>query len=250
MRPMTQYFGKVTEMIARIHEQEQEPILKAAAKMKEQIKQDKLIYVFGPGGHSNLGAEEIFFRAGGLFHVSAMLDDGINMAQGALRSLHMERTPGYAVAVMNYYDLQPGDLLIIVNAYGINSATIDTALEAKKRGVFTIGVTSVVHASSIPKDHPARHPSQGNLFELVDICIDSKVPVGDAVVQIGDFPQKVSSISTFCNAFILNSLVAETVHALLEEGIHPPVWMSANAPGGDAMNKENISKFRTRIKKL
>lgn len=250
MRPMTQYFEKVTAMLNRIHDEEQEQVLKAAQLMKEQVKQDKLIYIFGPGGHSNLGAEEIFFRAGGLFHVSAMLDDGINLAQGALRSLHLERTPGYAVAVLNYYDLQPGDLLIIVNAYGINSATIDAALEAKRRGVTTIGVTSVEHASQTAPDHPARHPGRHNLYELVDVCVDSKVPIGDAVVQVADFEQKVAAISTFCNAFLLNSMVAETVRLLLEEGIRPPVWMSANAPGGDATNKENIAKFRNRIKKL
>jgi uncharacterized phosphosugar-binding protein len=47
----------------------------------------------------------------------------------------IERTPGYGRFVINDYGLTEGDLLIIVNAYGINAATIDAALEVRRRGV-------------------------------------------------------------------------------------------------------------------
>lgn len=79
-------------------------------------------------------------------HVSAILDEGTLLSNGALRSMAIERTPGYGRVVIDDYVLQEGDLLIIINAYGINAATIDAALEAKKRGVKTIGITSVQHA--------------------------------------------------------------------------------------------------------
>ena len=44
----------------------------------------------------------------------------------------MERVVGYAPKVPRYYGVNPGDLLIAVNAYGINPVTIDTALECKR----------------------------------------------------------------------------------------------------------------------
>ena len=250
MSAVTQLLNAVTAHLQRIHDEERPAIRKAARIVADHVKEDKLVYAYGPGGHSNLGSQEIFFRAGGLMHISAILDEGTLLSSGALRSMAVERTPGYAQIVLDDYGLKEGDLLILINAYGINSATIDAALEAKRRGIRTIAVTSVAHASATPPDHPARHPSKRNLHEIADIVLDCKVPVGDAIVEIDGLSQKVAAISTFANAFILNALVAETVQLLAAEGIQPPIWTSGNAPGGDEENRRFIDKFKGRVKKL
>jgi uncharacterized phosphosugar-binding protein len=245
-----QYLERIIEHLQRLHDEELDSIRKAARVVGDHIKEDKIVYIYGPGGHSNLASQEVFFRAGGLMHISAMLDEGTLLSNGALRSMQVERTPGYGKIVVGDYRLQQGDLLIIVNAYGINSATIDAAIEARRLGVKTIGVTSVHHASSTPKDHVARHPSKQNLHDLVDIVIDSKVQVGDAVVEVEGLEQRVAAMSTFANAYLLNSLVAETVQLLVNEAISPPIWMSGNAPGGDEANARFIDRFTDSIKKL
>lgn len=247
---MTQYFNNVIHHLERLHNEEEEKVKKAALVMADHIKKDKIIYVYGPGGHSNLASQEIFFRAGGLMHVSAILDEGTLISSGALRSTAMERTPGYAKIVLDDYGLKEGDLLIIVNAYGINSAAIDSALEAKERGVFTIGVSSVEHAGLTPKDHVARHPTKQNLHDVVDISIDSKIQVGDASVDIEGVEQKVGAMSTFANAYLLNSLAIETIDLLAKEGIEAPIWTSGNKSGGDAANARFIEQFKGRIKKI
>jgi uncharacterized phosphosugar-binding protein len=247
---MTQYLHKVIDHLHRLHEEEAEAILGAARLVADHVKEDKLVYAYGPGGHSNLGSQEIFFRAGGLMHVSAILDEGTLLSGGALRSMAIERTPGYGNNVIGDYGLAEGDLLIIINAYGINAATIDAALEAKRRGVKTIGVTSVRHALATPPDHPARHPSKQNLHDLTDIVLDSKIEVGDAVVEIAGLEQRVAAMSTFANAYLLNALIAETVELLVREGVEPPIWMSGNAAGGDEANARFIRRFKGRIKKL
>lgn len=247
---VAQYYEKVVAHIHSLAEEESNEICRAARLIANQVKQDKLVYVYGPGGHSNLGAQELFFRAGGLMHISAMLDEGTLLSGGALRSMYIERTPGYGRIVVDDYGLAQGDLLIIVNAYGINSATIDAALEARQRGVKLIGVTSVRHAKATPPEHPARHPSKKNLYELVDVVLDSKVEVGDVLVSIEGLEQKVAAVSTFANAFLLNSMTAKAVELLVKEGVKPPVWMSANATGGDEANNRFIDRFKGRIKKL
>ncbi|QHE53037.1 sugar isomerase domain-containing protein [Pontibacillus sp. HMF3514] len=247
---MTQYFHKIVKHLEKLHEEEVENVQKAALMVAEQVKEDKIVYAYGPGGHSNLGSQEIFFRAGGLMHLGAILDEGTLLSNGALRSMAIERTPGYGNIVIEDNQLQKGDLLILINSYGINTALIDAALEAKKRGVKLIGVTSVQHAEQTPLDHVARHPSKKNLHDLVDVVLDSKVEVGDAVVEIENLDQKVSAVSTFANAFLLNSLVAETVQLLVKEGITPPIWMSGNAAGGDEQNNQFIDRFKGRIKSL
>jgi uncharacterized phosphosugar-binding protein len=246
----TQYLNKIKDHLDRLHVEEAESIQKAAVLVAEHIKEDKVVYAYGPGGHSNLGSQEIFFRAGGLMHISAILDEGTLISGGALRSMAIERNPGYGNIVIEEYGLKKGDLLLIINAYGINAATIDAALEAKRRGVKLIGVTSVDHALETPLDHPARHPSKKNLHDIVDIVLDCKVEVGDAVVEIQGLDQRVAAMSTFANAFLLNALVAETVDILVRQGINPPIWMSGNASGGDEANAKFIDRFKGRIKKL
>ena len=128
------YYDEILKVINEIRATERENILKAARMIADQVKQDKLVYVFGPGGHSNLAAMEVFFRAGGLMHISAILNQETMLSSGALKSMQTERLPGYGKIVVEDYGIGEGDLLWIVNAYGINSATIDAALTAKAHG--------------------------------------------------------------------------------------------------------------------
>lgn len=244
------YLADVTSLMTRILNEERDAVARAATRVAEQIKADRLVYIFGPGGHSNLASQEIFFRAGGLMHVSAILDEGTLLSNGALRSMAIERTPGYGKVVINDADLKEGDLLILANSYGINAALIDAALEARRRGVFLIGVSSRDHASQTAPNHPARHPTNHNLHDIVDIAIDTKVPIGDAIVEVPGVDQKIAAVSTFANAFALNCLVIRTVAKLAEQGVSPPVWRSGNAPGGDEANARFISRFRERVRAL
>jgi uncharacterized phosphosugar-binding protein len=245
-----QYFESVTALMRAVLVDEADPLDRAASRLADQIAADRLVHVFGPGGHSNLATQEIFFRAGGLMHVSAILDEGTLLSNGALRSMAIERTPGYGKIVIIDQRLGEGDVLILVNAYGINAALIDAALEAKSRGVFLVGVSSRAHAEQSAPDHPARHPTKQNLHDLVDIAIDCKVPVGDAMLSVPGVSERIGAVSSFANAFTLNTLVIRTVAKLAERGIEPPVWRSGNAPGGDEANDRFLARFIGRVRKL
>lgn len=244
------YLARIREMLLRIHDEERGVMTRAAKRMAEQIAADRLIYVYGPGGHSNVASQEVFFRAGGLAYISSILDEGTLLSNGALRSIAMERCPGYGQTVIANQQLVEGDLLLLVSAYGVNSALIDAALEARSRGTFLVGLNSHEHSLSCAPDHPARHPSKQNLQDLVDLAIDTKVPVGDAIVEIPGVVQPVGPASTFANIFALNCLVVQTIAILAEHGVTPPVWRSSNTAGGDAANAELISRFRGRIRWL
>ncbi|MGQ7847506.1 sugar isomerase domain-containing protein [Granulosicoccus sp. 3-233] len=245
-----QYLQDVTAHMQRILDEESDALGQAANLIADQIAADRLVHVFGPGGHSNLAAQEIFFRAGGLMHVSAILDEGTLLSNGALRSMAMERTPGYGRIVIRDQQLDNTDLLILVNAYGINAALIDAALESKERGVTLIGINSHLHAQDTRPEHPARHPEKHNLHDLVDIAVDCKVPIGDALVQIGDNRERIAAVSTFANAYALNCLIIHSVARLMDRGIEPPIWRSGNAPGGDEANARFIDRFKQRVKSL
>jgi uncharacterized phosphosugar-binding protein len=244
------YLARITALLERIHAEEQASISKVASVLADQVAADRLIHIYGPGGHSNLASQEVFFRAGGLMHISAILDEGTMLAGGALRSMAMERTPGYGRIVIDNAGLGPGDVLILVNAYGINTALIDAALTANALGAGTIGISSREHAEKTTPDHPARHPSGSNLHDVVDLHIDTKVPVGDAVVELPGVTEKVGAVSTFANAYTLNWLVQCTISELRERNIEPPIWRSGNAPGGDEANRKFLDRFRGRVHSL
>ena len=50
--------------------------------------------------------------------------------------------------------------------------------------------------------------------------------------------------------YIAHLLEIETVRLCVEEGITPPVWSSANTPGGDEKNAALLKKYRPRVKML
>ncbi|MBR5226198.1 MAG: SIS domain-containing protein [Clostridia bacterium] len=255
MRPeIAEYKKAIFDCIDQI-EQEEESILKAAEIMADAIEKDQLIHIIGTGGHSNMAAEEVFWRAGGLAPINALLDGGINLCNGARRSNIVERCEGYAETIFKTYQLgkDEGEVLIIATAYGVNAITIEMAMEAKKRGMKVIAVTARAFADNLPKDQklaPARHSSCQNLYEMADVFVDVHLPFGDAIIRFDGFKQPVGPVSTYCNSFALHCLVIETVRILLERGVEPPVWMSANLPGGHEANKRYEDKYGPRMRHL
>ena len=247
MSPMEQYLKAVQKILNKINQKEQENIDQAAEVICEAVREDKLIHVFGTGGHSVMGAMEVFWRAGGLVPINPLFPPGISVIDSHPNT---ERVVGYAKFVLDYYEVKDGDVIIIVNVNGINAMTIDSALEAKKRGAKVIAVTSSEFSRNVPPGIPARHPSNKDLCDLGDVVIDAHVPVGDAVVEIEGLDLKVSSSSTIANCFILNSLMAVVAEKLIQKGVTPPIWKSANVPGGDEANKKYIEKYKPRIKHL
>jgi uncharacterized phosphosugar-binding protein len=244
------YYHAVVELLERIRTEEEETIRRAADMIADVVARDRLVFVFGTGGHSFMAGEEMGRRAGGLGAVYPILDPGISILFGPVRASAMERTPGYARSVLNTYPITADDVLVIVNAYGINACSIDSALWAREHRVPTIAITSPAFSRGIPANHAARHPSGKNLPDLVDCVVDNKMPEGDAVLEFEGLHPRVAPVSTILNVFILESLVGEAVARLLARGVTPPVWTSSNVPGGDAANRELMSRYAPRIKWL
>lgn len=251
MRDILQNYAQEVSKAVGLIAGETESIDKAAELVAEAIARDELVHVIGPGGHSNMAVEEVLWRAGGLAPINAILDPGTNVIHGAKRSNIIERCPGYGIRVLDAYGInRPGEVIIIVNAYGINSMTIDVATEARKRGLKTIGITSDSFAKIVPPGAASRHPSGLNLYENVDVYVNNHLPVGDACISIEGMDQRMGPMSTFCNCFAIDCVMMKAAEKLAARGITPPVWMSANMPGGDQANKALEEKYFYRVKHL
>lgn len=250
MNVSAQYVSTLSNLIERIASEEASTIARAAQAMADQVEAGHLIHVMGTGAHSMMAVEEVTWRAGGLAPMNGILDDGFSLLSGARRSNAIERLPGYAPAILSGWGLEPGEVLLIVNAYGVNAATIDAAVFCKDHGITSIATTSISLQRALPLDHPARHPSRRNLCDLADVVIDSKVPMGDATIDVPGVGGQMGAVSTVANAFIMNVLMMETAAELARRGLSVPVWKSANSPGGDEANRGLMSTYGPRVRKL
>ncbi len=240
------YLDTIEGYLERIYAQQRDVMTRCAAIIADHVAKDKLVYVFGSGGHSNMAAEEMFHRAGGFACVSPVFVDSIRIPHVPLG----ERSPGIVPYVFDFYGIGKDDLLILVNAYGINPVTIETALEAKKRGVKVIAITSTDYAKRLPKGFGGRHASGLNLHEMFEDTLLTYVPYGDAIVEVEGIESSVGPYSTFANAFICNSLVLEASAMLAARGIDPPIINSINVLGGADKNRALYEKYRPRIRWL
>lgn len=231
---------------------ERDAITAGATIIADAIMDGKVINVVGPGGHSNIPVEEVTWRAGELVPINGMLDAGTNLMMGGKRSNCYERLPGYAAAMFDAYELgkTPNEVIVICNAYGINSLTIDCALEGKKRGMKVIGVTSDSFCRTVPHGHPSRHPSGQSLCDIVDVYVNNHMPYGDAIIEIEGIKPKMGPTSTFCNIFAIHCLTMTAAQIMVEKGFVPPVWTSANMPEGDRLNREYENDYKGKIRHL
>lgn len=249
-QPDLGYLDATIALMRKIEVEQRENIEKAADLMVEAIAADRLIHVYGGGGHTTLVMGEMFFRAGGLANINPIMETGLSVFNQALKYLELERCVNYGRSIVKYYRLEPGDLLIIFHNIGINPATIDAALEAKERGAKIIAVSSSKWQNEMPPDHFIRHPSRKNLFDLADVCIDDYNAVGDCAVRVPGFDTPIAPNSNVIDFFIAHRLEIEAVKRCVARGIEPPVWRSANAPGGDEFNAHYVAKYLPRVKSL
>lgn len=246
----TEYLKDVQKRLASVEAHQAANLKKAGRMIADAIAQDRLVHVYGGGGHTVMMVCEMFFRAGGLACINPIFGHDISPLCQALKYLEVERTTGYGACLVRYYNVGKDDLLIIFHNIGMNPTTIDAAEEAKKRGARIIAVSSSDWRKKLPPDHHIRHPNRKHLFEYADLCIDDENPFGDAVFKVRDFDVPVAPTSTIVDAYIAHRMVIETVAELVARGIDPPIFRSANLPGGDEFNARLLSRYRDRVKDL
>ena len=136
--------------------------------------------------------------------------------------------------------LEPGDVLIQVSNSGKEPFTVGVGVEAKKRGVHLIGVTSVDFSKSLEP----RHSSGKRLFEIADVVIDMGAPLADAVLEVDGIDTPVAATSGTLTAVALWSLMAEMTEALVARDMTPAIYRSVNLPNGFAFNREQEERYR------
>ncbi|MGN0634822.1 MAG: SIS domain-containing protein [Acutalibacteraceae bacterium] len=237
------YIQKVLDTIETAYSTQQDEILHCAQVIAETIKNKRSVFVFGCS-HAGMLAEEVFYRTGGLAIINPILFSGVMLnTRPVTMTSKLERLPGLGKIILEDNGVQPGDCLIVHSNSGRNTVPIEMALEARKMGVYTIGFTSLQHSKSVT----SRHPGGKRLFEVCDSVIDNCGVPGDAAISVPGLAEPMGPTSTAVGASLINSIVIEAVECLIEDGIVPPVFMSANLDGGDEHNRKIFEEYKDNI---
>jgi uncharacterized phosphosugar-binding protein len=202
------------------------------------------VYLFG-SGHSVIPVLDIFPRYGSFVGFFPLYDPRLMWFNvigpgGARELLWLERSEGYAKVFLESYPLQPGDSMLVFSHGGLNAAPIEVALEAKRKGLTVITVSS--HANrSVAKP---THSTGKTLADVADVAIDNCVPPEDALVDIGRL-ENVGAGSTTAAVFIAMSLVAETGARLAAAGGEPVTFVSPNVPGVKKDHNQHVFEVFT-----
>ena len=242
---MTQYYGVVMRLLGQIQRTQYAAIDKAGHIIFESLLADGVLHVFG-SGHSHAVAEEAFHRAGGLVPVNLVQESFLTPQTPPAISGQLERVPGIARALLDAFDVRKGEVLAVISNSGINAVPVEMALGARERGAHVVAITSLGHS----QQSASRHPSGRRLFETADVVIDNGAPPGDAAVTYQGSGANVGPVSLLAGAYIMNSIVCRVTELFIERGLTPPVYLSANLPGGDEHNRALEAKYRSRIKLL
>ncbi len=206
-----------------------------------------VVQTFGTG-HSEAFAMEFAGRAGGLIPTNkiALRDVVLRGSRevGVLAGSSLERDPAVVEELFAISPVNDADVFIIASNSGVNGSVVGLALLAKSRGHKLIAVTSVQHTNAVEP----RHPSGVRLSDVADVVIDNKAPYGDTTLELSG-AGGVGAVSSITAAFIAQLLTIATARRLASSGKTPPIYISANIPGGDEHNKGLEDLYKDRIRR-
>lgn len=211
----------------------------------EAVRKDGVVQAFGTG-HSQAFAMEIAGRAGGLIPTHALsLRDIVlcgSREVSALAGSSLERDDTVVDELFGLYELDPADVFVIASNSGVNGSIVGMALCAKEAGHPVIAVTSLEHTNAVTP----KHASGKRLSEIADVVIDNRAPYGDATIDLGD-GLAAGAVSSITAAYIAQVLTLGTADRIRAAGEVPPLYVSANVPGGDEHNDALKQRYGSRI---
>ena len=234
------------DLIDQLVTTQRDAIAAAAALVADCVLADGVVQAFGTG-HSQGLVMEIAGRAGGLIPTNRLaLRDVVTYGGDPADSLgpHTEREPAIAHRVYELAAPHENDLFVIASNSGGNGSIVEMASLVKGRGHRLIAFTSLAHTTAVE----SRHPSGKRLHNYADVVIDNCGPMGDTLLPMPGGGQ-VCAISSITAAFAAQMMLADACARLLSAGRKPPVYLSANIPGGDEHNKRLEEHYAGRIRR-
>lgn len=241
------YLEALAPILARVSRQADGPVQDAADLLVASLRAGGVVQTFGTG-HSEALAMELAGRAGGLVPTNRICLRDLVIFGGeptdVLGDGHLERDPSIAQRLYDLARPSPTDVFVIGSNSGVNGSVVELAQLVKNRGHRLVAVTSFTQTAAVD----SRHPSGGRLIDHADVALDNGAPYGDAVLPLPG-GGTLCAVSSITSALLAHLVVAEVVRRLLEAGEEPPVYRSANVPGGDEHNRVLEDRYAGRIRR-
>lgn len=236
---MNVFIDRLNAILSRVRDAEGANLDAAAERMSAALADERLVHMFG-SGHSVLPTQDAFPRYGGFVGLHPLTDPRVMwhnvLGPGGVRELlWLERTEGYIERFLSHEPLLPGDVLVAFSHGGRNAAAIEAAIYARERGIATIGVTSKANLA-----RPAEHSSGKRLPDVVDIVIDTHVPIEDALVEVEGWSRPVGGSSTIVAMAIVHELNVRTAQRLAARGVELPTFVSPTVPGASLASNDEV----------
>jgi len=238
---LNSYFTAIESLMKEVFTNEQESVEVVASEMVKRLARGGIIQLFGCG-HSHLVAAEPFFRAGGLVPVQPIFVEPIMLHEGVLRSSAYEKDADFIHTFEEQLSIRPEDTVIVISTSGRNPVPIDVANKAKVSGAYTVSIQSLNYTAS---NQPARHHSNRRLEEVVDNILNTGVPVGDGLLEWEGL--SYAPASGVIGNTLLHATLSRVIELMIESGIEPPIFKSANIEGSVAHNLRLIEEYGDRI---
>ena len=224
------------EIIRRLDEVtdgQDEAIHEAGTYFADTIERGGVIRAFG-SGHSLANALEICGRAGGYIQTRLIREPSWGT---------FERLQGTGKLFMDKVDLRPEDTLVVISNSGRNPLPVEMAEIAQDKGVKVVAVTAL----EVSRAGRSLAADGKLLYQVADVVLDNKSTFGDAALEVEGMSTKVGGTSLYTGCILLDCAVMESLDILIERGVTPPVFMSANVDGGPEFNQRLIDKFADRL---
>lgn len=239
---MNSFFSAARGVLDQIEATQGAAISEAARLISDSLLAGGVWHLFGTG-HSHIISEEVYYRAGGLAPVNAILFPALMQHEGPATSTKLERLTGLAQLLLDKEDIRSGEVLTIISNSGKNAVPVEMALLARKRGIKTIALTSLAQSKAATLGAGQTQ----KLFDVCDVVIDNCGSPGDAAVAVPDSELATGPTSTLANVAIIQQIVVEVCQAFHASGREAPLFKSANLPGGDAWNAGLIETYGKRV---
>lgn len=236
------YFTAARDLLAKVADSQEAPMAQAIERIGKSLIDGGVWHVFGTG-HSHMTAEELYYRAGGLAPVNAILFPALMQHEGPVTSTQLERLPGLAKIILDKASVLPGEVLTIISNSGKNAVPVEMALLARKRGIQTVAITSLAQSQAAQYGEGLDQ----KLFEICDVVIDNCGSPGDAALPIPGQEVMTGPTSSVVNLCIVQEIVYGVCCMFVEAGMEPPVFKTANLPGGDAWNARLFARYGDRV---
>lgn len=239
---ITNYYQEIQKQLAHVFENEEQAMQQVGEVISNKINEGGIVYLFGCG-HSHIFTEEVFYRAGGLAPISPILIEPLMLHQGGAASSQKERKNDYVRPYLKDYPITDKDVLIVISTSGINPVPIDVATYGNECGATTVALTSTAYATS----QSSRHKDGFYLKDICDYVINNHIPTGDTTLRHAESGIGYAPSSSVIGISILQAVLAEVVHLLIENGTTPPVFISGNIAGSDEHNQRLLEKYGEKV---